>query len=201
MARPSRWPVVLQAAAEEFRLHGYEGASLESISVRAGIRKGSLYHYIQTKEDLLIAVTKEPAERFFSELKRLEASQIDPVSRLRALFRIQIANFAEYYPAPFVFLQERSRSPSDGQLRVRDRAYADVVEAILSDGVAQELFRLPGGIRGARRFVIGTLNAMRDWFVPELNAVAGQYDALADELSSLVLGGLMAPARNDAEAS
>lgn len=55
MARPSRWPEVVQAAELVFRRRGFARASLEEIAEELGVWKGSLYNYISTKEDLLVA--------------------------------------------------------------------------------------------------------------------------------------------------
>lgn len=190
MPRPSRWSDIVRAAAEEFREHGYEGATIESIGSRVGILKGSLYHYIANKKELLIAVTEEPAERLFEELRSLEEEGVPPVLRLRALFRIQLEIFAEHYPAAFVYIHERGRLPNDEAMRRRDQTYADAVERIIRDGVEQGHFTLSGSPRLASRFVIGVFNSMQYWFRPSEPSVPGQYDGLADELFSYTLGGL-----------
>lgn len=190
MPRPSRWSTVLIAAAEEFRERGYDGASLETISARAGIKKGSLYHYVDSKQELLMAVTAEPAAKFFRKIEELEKENVPPLDRLRALFRIQLEIYAEYYPAAFVFMQERSRQPKDNGLRGRDKAYGEVIETILKDGVNSGEIRLLGSMRFARRFVIGVMNSVQDWFVPREGAAPEDYHKMADELFLYAVGGI-----------
>ena len=63
VARPSRWNEIVDAAATLFREKGFVATSLEDIAREVGMYKGSLYHYIKSKEDLLFAVVREPAER------------------------------------------------------------------------------------------------------------------------------------------
>lgn len=47
----------LLGAAEALMLtDGYSRTSVESVCAKAGVTKGSLYHYFRTKEDLGIAV-------------------------------------------------------------------------------------------------------------------------------------------------
>jgi AcrR family transcriptional regulator len=53
---------VLQAAAQEFAAHGYEGASLNRILEGAGVSKGSFYYYFDDKADLFAAVVDEATE-------------------------------------------------------------------------------------------------------------------------------------------
>jgi AcrR family transcriptional regulator len=49
---PARRSALLQAAFQEFAATGYEAASLNGILQKAGIPKGSLYQYFESKKDL-----------------------------------------------------------------------------------------------------------------------------------------------------
>ena len=49
---------LLQAGYDSFIEHGYNGAGLNDILKRAGVPKGSFYHYFNTKELFLIEVLK-----------------------------------------------------------------------------------------------------------------------------------------------
>jgi AcrR family transcriptional regulator len=53
----ARWSEVLEAAAAVFAEKGYPAARIEDIAARVGILKGSLYYYIESKEDLPYALT------------------------------------------------------------------------------------------------------------------------------------------------
>ena len=47
---------IREAAIIEFRLHGYRGASLETIAAKLGITRAAVLHHYGTKTDLLAAV-------------------------------------------------------------------------------------------------------------------------------------------------
>ena len=47
---------IYDAAAQEFAREGFEKANIKNIADRAGISKGSLYDYFESKEDLYLAV-------------------------------------------------------------------------------------------------------------------------------------------------
>lgn len=49
---------ILDAAAEEFGRHGYEGARLARIAGAAGLSAGAIYNHYRTKDDLLLAVVE-----------------------------------------------------------------------------------------------------------------------------------------------
>jgi AcrR family transcriptional regulator len=56
---------ILSAALNEFATHGFHDASLNRVIDAAGISKGSMYYYFDSKEDLYAHVTRVELERLF----------------------------------------------------------------------------------------------------------------------------------------
>jgi len=56
---------ILSAALEEFAAHGFHDASLNRVIDAAGISKGSMYYYFDSKEDLYTHVTRVELEHLF----------------------------------------------------------------------------------------------------------------------------------------
>ncbi|MFO7951907.1 MAG: helix-turn-helix domain-containing protein [Bacillota bacterium] len=54
---------ILEAALDEFSEKDYDAASLNQIISRAGISKGSMYHYFNNKEELFIYVLEEAMKK------------------------------------------------------------------------------------------------------------------------------------------
>ncbi|MFA5902282.1 MAG: helix-turn-helix domain-containing protein, partial [Hyphomicrobium sp.] len=50
---------ILDAAFEEFALHGYAAARLEDVAARAGVTKGTIYVYFESKERVFEALVRE----------------------------------------------------------------------------------------------------------------------------------------------
>lgn len=193
MPRPSRWPEILLAAGEEFRDHGYENATLEGIAARVGIFKGSIYNYVGSKEELLLAVVEGPATALLAELDRLRSDSDSGVAvRLRDLVRMQVRVFSEYYPAAFVYLRNLGhleQSPRFAMFRQMDRRYMADVEALLAEGAATGEFSLAAEPRIVARAIVGMIDWMQHWFVPR---GAEEDLRLADQMVALALGGLAA---------
>ena len=55
-SRRNRDVEIMDAATSVFSHKGYSGASLQEIADKVGILKGSLYHYIDSKESLLFRI-------------------------------------------------------------------------------------------------------------------------------------------------
>lgn len=193
MPRPSRWSEILIAAGEEFRDHGYENATLEGIGARVGILKGSIYNYVASKEELLLAVVEQPAKALLAELEQLRSDTESSVAaRLRELIRMQVRIFSEWYPAAFVYLQHLGRveqSPKFAEFRQMDAQYMAAVEGLLAEGATSGEFSLAADPRTVARAIVGMLDWMQHWFTPR-GEVADR--DLADDLFALALGGLVA---------
>jgi len=57
--RGSRQAEVTQAAVEIFAQKGYRAASIQDVADKVGVLKGSLYYYIDSKEDLLWRIIED----------------------------------------------------------------------------------------------------------------------------------------------
>jgi AcrR family transcriptional regulator len=193
MPRPSRWSEIVSAATEEFRSRGYDNATLEDIAARVGILKGSIYNYVSSKEELLLAVVEKPARALLAELDDLRADRTSTVTiRLRRLFRIQIRIFSEYHPSAFIYLRNIGRpelSAKFAEFQDMDSRYMKAVEDLIAEGSANGEFTLPAPPHTVARAIVGMLDWMQHWFTPR---GPEQDQELADDLFALALGGLAA---------
>lgn len=73
---------ILDAAYDLFYSHGYHATGLNAILERAGVQKGSLYHFFNSKKTLALAVIDEHiSERFKAKYLPLQHSE-KPLSTL-----------------------------------------------------------------------------------------------------------------------
>jgi AcrR family transcriptional regulator len=54
--RQEKRELILETALEVFAVHGFHGASISMIAQKAGIAKGLMYNYFESKEELLKAI-------------------------------------------------------------------------------------------------------------------------------------------------
>jgi AcrR family transcriptional regulator len=78
--------VLLDAAAEEFALHGYIGANINQISLAAGFAKGTIYNYFESKRALMLALIDEIAVTHFNFIADQVSQASGPVQRLERLY-------------------------------------------------------------------------------------------------------------------
>jgi TetR/AcrR family transcriptional regulator, cholesterol catabolism regulator len=80
--RRNRDEEVLAAAIEIFHHKGYASTSIQDVADRVGVLKGSLYHYIDSKEELLARIFEESDRQSFELMTRVQELDIPAVDRL-----------------------------------------------------------------------------------------------------------------------
>jgi AcrR family transcriptional regulator len=89
---PRRDQEVVQAAIAEFYERGYSAATIRDVADHLGINKASLYHYVQSKEDLLrriVARVHEDSEQVITTV--LVPDDISSLERVAYYVRCQVA--------------------------------------------------------------------------------------------------------------
>jgi AcrR family transcriptional regulator len=61
---------ILDAAFEEFVKNGYAATRLEDVASRAGVTKGTIYFYFETKERVFEEMIRHTAQAFLPDLER-----------------------------------------------------------------------------------------------------------------------------------
>jgi AcrR family transcriptional regulator len=82
--RRNRRDDVIEAAVRVFHQKGYATASIQDVAAEVGVLKGSLYHYIDSKEDLLARIFEDSAGHFTAMLEEAGGLDERPVERLRS---------------------------------------------------------------------------------------------------------------------
>ena len=117
---------VLDAAARVFYERGYSDASVQDVADELGILKGSLYHYIDTKEDLLFRLLQETHDEIYEILEEVAALEgLNPLERLEIYIRKQVEYNIDNLLRVSVYyhdLERLDRSASQGDRRPPARA-------------------------------------------------------------------------------
>jgi TetR/AcrR family transcriptional regulator, transcriptional repressor for nem operon len=78
---------LLEVGAQAIAEKSFSACGLAEILERAGVPKGSFYHYFKSKEDFGIALIEKEASTFLDELRPIIGDRKrTPLARLRAIF-------------------------------------------------------------------------------------------------------------------
>ncbi len=87
---------ILDAARKAFAEKGYHGTSVEDIARRAGLAKGTLYLYYDSKRSLYWAALKDGLAALCRELERAVSSADTTEAKIRAFMSTKLAYFHEH---------------------------------------------------------------------------------------------------------
>jgi AcrR family transcriptional regulator len=164
--RPKRDAELLRVAADVFWRKGYSAATVQDIADAMGVLKGSLYYYIESKEELLFRVFDEShrdAVQIVDAVRDLEAP---PIERLRAFLESYVAFYLENIERVSLYFRDwRYLTGKRRRIVIEQRAvYEDFTRQLLSE--AQDNGDIPEDIdiRHAMFFFFGAINGTPDWY-------------------------------------
>lgn len=167
--RTPRRAELVRAAARLFSERGYHGTSMQHLGDALGLRRGSLYAHIGSKQELLLDVVEEGAGRFLERGRAAVELRGTAAERLRAFLAGHIATVVEHLDAATVFLNEwRYLSPDLRSVVQEQRdAYEAMIRGIIDEGKSSGDFREDADVRIAALGVLSVGNWIYAWYRPE----------------------------------
>jgi TetR/AcrR family transcriptional regulator, cholesterol catabolism regulator len=158
---------IIHAAANIFRVKGYKEATLEDIANEVGMLKGSLYYYIDKKEDLLYAVVESPLSEMTENLKRIVYSTDTPTIKLEKAMENHIYSFERYQSELFVWISiEWFKSEFGGEIATLGDEYDRLFRKIILEGIEKKEFRSDVDPKLLTFAIFGVFNYMQRWYSP-----------------------------------
>lgn len=177
---------VQAAALTLFAERGYHGTGIRQLADAAGLSSASLYHYMGTKEELLVAIMRSSLTGLLDAAYPL-VGIADPGERLDALVQLHVRTHALAPEQTRVVDDEVNALSADARAEVvalRDR-YEALWQSVLDDGVAHGGFRI-GSVAVVRRALLEMCSGVARWWTPDgeltLEELAQEYAGLARRL-------------------
>lgn len=85
--------VVLRAALQRFRTHGFAGTSLDDLAQATGVNRPSLYAAFGDKRALYIAALERTYDWLSASFANLRAAKLPPAEMLRRMYRSAIDTY------------------------------------------------------------------------------------------------------------
>ena len=102
--------VLLDAAVRVFARKGYHAARVGDIAEEAGVAYGLLYHYFDSKEDVLRSVFRETWRALIETIKSVEEDEDQPREQLRKVAEILLRSWRREPDLVRVLVLEVTRS-------------------------------------------------------------------------------------------
>ena len=184
-----REPEVLDTAARVFHERGYADATIQDVADALGMLKGSLYYYIDSKEDLLFRLLEQvhdEVDEILTKVMDHEGSPIEVIAlyaRLLAGYHLSNLVKITVYYHDVDQLSDQRRRLIYSRRRVHEEYVTGLIEAAQRDGTADP----SQPARLLVSCVFGVLVWVYRWYRPR-----GQFrpEAVVDACVAFVLSGL-----------
>jgi AcrR family transcriptional regulator len=164
--KPNREAQVLDAAIEVFYTRGYSASTIQDVADKVGVLKGSLYYYIDSKEDLLHRIFTESYEQSVVLLAEANALDAPPLDRLRSYFQAYVLWYlnnverVSLYFNDWKALTGKRRAEVIEQRAVYEKFITEHIDAAKRDGTVSEAI----DTKYAVFFLLGAVNGVPTWY-------------------------------------
>lgn len=183
-----RKEAIVNTAAALFAREGYNGASVADVAKRGKISKSLIYHYYESKDDILYDVMISHVRALEAAAKEAVAGADPPERKLRELTHRFMALYVGAADRHKVLLNDLDHLPKARRAEIVavQRRLIEIVQKLLVE-IEPALKRKSGAAFAAAMLFFGTINWTHTWFNPRGPVSAG---ALAEMAVDLTLGGI-----------
>ena len=187
LPRPKHEELVA-AAVRLFRERGYHATSMQDLAEAVGVQRGSLYHYIAAKEDLLWEIMERAMETLREGVEPVSRTHLPASSRVRDAISAHLTAAAQIRDElTILHVELKSLSPRRRGTMVAMRdGYERIFRTLVREGIAAGEFRKVDE-KAAVFAILGACNWFTQWFDP---GGAASHAVFADTFAGLFLEGL-----------
>jgi TetR/AcrR family transcriptional regulator, cholesterol catabolism regulator len=181
-------------AARLFVEKGFDGASMSDLAKAVGVTKAGLYHFVESKEELLYTIMSFGMDRLAETVTDPGRAIADPYERLETMVRLHVRNIGEAqteHGNPITMVVNESAGLSDehrAEIDARKRDYVDLMRHTLDELSAAGRLREGMDTTVAAFSLIGMVIWITHWHRPGGRL---SFEAVEDQLVGLALNAVL----------
>ena len=175
-------------AARVFSEHGFRQATLEDVAVALNITRPALYHYAESKDQLLADCASIAQDLLRAALQDAHALALGR-DQLAAFFRRYVEIICDDFGRCFVLTDRRELAGENAEVnRAHQRELSTAVQEMIARGIADGSLRTidPADTTHA---LYGAFNGIPRWYRPQGPRTPAE---LADDILAVFFSGLAA---------
>jgi AcrR family transcriptional regulator len=160
---------VMSAAVELFATQGYANTSVQQVVAAAGVTKGAMYHYFESKDDLLFGI--------YETLLSLQKARLDEIIArggptddvLTAVCVDVVQTSIDHLPEGTVFFRSMHMlsAPRQQEVTRRRRAYHDEFAELIERGRSEGIYRTDIPVAMLVAHFFSDVHYLSHWYSPE----------------------------------
>jgi len=167
-ARGAQYDVarLLAVAVEVFIERGYDGTSMEDLARATGISKSSIYHHVESKEQLLRLALDRALGALFAITEEEGAKTSRAIDRLQYVIARAVEVLCAELPYVTLLLRVRGNTETERWALERRREFDRFVRAIVTEAAVEGDVRADLQPALVERLVLGMINSITEWYRP-----------------------------------
>ena len=159
---------ILEAAVVVFSRNGYRATSMNDIAAGVGLSKPTLYHYVRTKQDLLVGIYEQVLDESLASARAIVAAAPTPLEAVRALVVERVRYTCEHQNLLKICFEEESELPDElaEPILERRRAFEAVVLGVVEAHLSEAGLQVPIPPKVLVNTVLGAANWVYKWYRP-----------------------------------
>ena len=185
--------LLLDAAVRVFARTGYHGSRVGDIAEEAGVAHGLLYHYFDSKEQVLQIVFRENFGELLQRFHEVEETDEPAAEKLAGIAKILLRTWRNDPDLVTVMVREVARSPQLQTQVVEVREAFAIIARVIVQGQEEGVFRQDVDPVFASWIVYGGLEeVLTGWVLGGLSDAEADVARAERTAIELMLGGLRA---------
>jgi AcrR family transcriptional regulator len=192
LRQEARRQEVKAAAIAVFSERGYRAASMNDIAAKLGMGKASLYHYVASKEEMLIELYEDVLRENVIAARRIASTERTALDALAEVIGDRVAYTCRNRELLRIFFEEEAELPARQQSRLISvrHEYEQTLLEMVARGEAAGEFSLPTTPQIFVNTALGAANWVYKWYQPQGPLSPEQ---LGSQIAGLLLAGLRSP--------
>ena len=168
MADP-RYQKVLDAAAKVFSKKGFRHANMSDIAGELGLQKTSLYHHIESKEELLYVILFTACEYYLQVLGEVMSSSNSPHRLLEQAIEAYISSLVSQFDRAYLLLTESHNISGEHRRAIQFEIskYIGMWIELLERGISCGAFRADLNVKMTMLYIFGICNWSLHFYRPK----------------------------------
>ncbi|WP_062349961.1 TetR/AcrR family transcriptional regulator [Herbidospora yilanensis] len=160
---------LLSAATRLFAEKGFESTSVQEIVAAAGVTKGAMYHYFDSKDDLLHEIYGRVLRMQMDRLQRFADGEGTVAERLHAAAADVINTTVDNLDDSKIFFRSNHQLAPDTRkiVRAERRRYHERFRDLVIEGQQQGVFRDDVPAEMVVDFFFGSVHHLGTWYHPD----------------------------------
>lgn|SRR5690625_72093 len=185
-----KYKQIIDAAVKVIAENGYHSSQVARIAKQAGVADGTIYLYFKNKDDILVSVFQEKMGQFIEKISKRIATENRADDKLLKLIEMHFLQLENDHDLAVVTQLELRQSDIKLRTQINQvlKSYLVVLDAIIQEGIDDQIFHQDLNQRLVRQMIFGTLDEIvTNWVMKDHKySLANQ----ATDVHSLIIKGL-----------